>query len=402
MTVTIRPTRLSGSVEAPPSKSIAHRYLIAAALAEGTSRIEGISSSEDISATIDCLTALGARIEVADGIATVTGIDPGVVKPSGRLLCRESGSTLRFLLPLGWIVPAEVTFEGKGRLPERPLSVYDEIAKHEGLGLLRSQNTVSTSGRLAGGEYTVPGDISSQFITGLLFALPFTGRDSVIHLLPPVESRSYLDLTLAALSRFGSHARFLDDLTIAVPAEGRLHATDCRVEGDASNAAFFAALTAIGHSVAVTGLSPDSLQGDRVFREHFAALKEGFGRISLADCPDLGPILMAVAAALHGAHFTDTRRLAIKESDRGAAMAEELSKLGIRVTRGDNEITVHPGQLCPPQVPLSGHNDHRIVMACATLLTLVGGSITGAEAVKKSLPEYFELLGALGAEIETN
>lgn len=402
MTVSIRPARLSGCVEAPPSKSIAHRYLIAAALAEGTSRIEGISSSEDISATIDCLRELGAHIEVRGATATVTGIDPRTATPEGRLNCRESGSTLRFLLPLGWISPATVIFEGKGRLPERPLSVYDEIAEREGLGLLRSQNTVSTSGRLAGGDYTVPGDISSQFITGLLFALPFTGRDSVIRLLPPVESRSYLDLTLAALARFGSSAHFIDELTIAVPAEGRLRATDCRVEGDASNAAFFEALATLGHSVTVTGLSPDSIQGDRVFREHLAALKAGCPTISLADCPDLGPVLMAVAAALHGAHFTDTRRLAIKESDRGAAMAEELQKIGIRTTLGDNEITVHPGALCSPKEPLSGHNDHRIVMACATLLTLVGGSITGAEAVKKSLPEYFELLGALGAEIKKN
>lgn len=399
MKVSVTPKPLSGRIAAPPSKSMAHRYLIAAALSDGKSHIRGISSSEDISATIDCLRTLGARVSLADGVATVHGIDPRSAAPQGPLPCRESGSTLRFFLPLCLLSgnPAELT--GSRRLLERPLSVYEKIAKEHGLTLSRSEHSVTVGGRLPGGEYRVRGDISSQFITGLLFALPFTEGGGTIRLLPPVESRSYLELTVAALNRFGLGVRWLDECTLAVPAVDRLTPADVSVEGDYSNAAFFEALSALGHDVLVTGLSDDSRQGDRIYREYYRALLAGTPTLSLADCPDLGPILMALAAALHGARFVDTARLAIKESDRGAAMAEELRKFGAEVTLSENEITVVAAGLHRPAEPLSGHNDHRIVMASATLATLVGGEIDGAEAVKKSLPEYFSMLNQLGAEV---
>ncbi|MBQ2719603.1 MAG: 3-phosphoshikimate 1-carboxyvinyltransferase, partial [Clostridia bacterium] len=229
-------------------------------------------------------------------------------------------------------------------------------------------------------------------------ALPFTEGGGTLRLLPPVESRSYIDLTLAMLSRFGAPVRTEGDV-LHVGAVCALTPADVTVEGDYSNAAFFEALRVLGHDVRVTGLDPESRQGDRVYREYFAALEAGTPTLSLADCPDLGPVLMAVAAARHGAVFTDTARLAIKESDRGAAMAEELSKLGTRVTVEKNRITVEGGTLSSPRAPLCGHNDHRIVMALATLATLVGGCIEGAEAVKKSLPEYFDILTQLGAKV---
>ncbi|MBO7292948.1 MAG: 3-phosphoshikimate 1-carboxyvinyltransferase [Clostridia bacterium] len=399
MKLRIHPSRLSGLAVAPPSKSVAHRYLIAAALANGESRIEGISSSEDISATVDCLRALGAEITLGGEAATVLGFDPRTAAPRGPLGCRESGSTLRFLLPLAWLSGSPVTLTAGGRLPERPLTVYEEIAAREGLLLEREGAVIRASGRLRGGEYTVSGNISSQFITGLLFALPFTGRDSVIHLLPPVESRSYLDLSLEALSRFGLAARFTDELTLTVPATDRLTPCSCQVEGDYSNAAFLDALTLLGHEVTVGGLSDGSRQGDRVYREHFAALKDGTPTISLADCPDLGPILMAMAADLHGARFVNTGRLRLKESDRGVAMAAELAKLGARVSLADEEITVLPSELHPPKEEIDGHNDHRIVMATATLMTRYGGVIRGCEAVKKSYPDYFTTLESLGCEV---
>ena len=399
MKAVFAPSRPTGEVTAPPSKSIAHRYLIAAALAEGVSHIDGIAASEDVSATIDCLRAIGAEITLDGSRATVRGFDPRKSSPVSPLVCRESGSTLRFLLPLCWLSGEEFTLRGSARLLERPLSLYEEIAAAEGLTLTRADGAVTASGRLGGGEYTLRGNVSSQFITGLIFALPFTARDSVLRLLPPVESRSYLDLTLDALARFGGKADFIDDVTVAIPAGTQLQAADLLVEGDHSNAAFFLALKALGCPVTTLGILDDSRQGDRVAGAHLLALCEGYATISLADCPDLGPILMAVAAAKHGAHFTDTRRLRIKESDRGIAMAEELAKLGAHIKVEENDIYVEATPLHAPSEPLCGHNDHRIVMASATLLALLGGSITGAEAVKKSLPEYFAIMQSLGTEV---
>ncbi len=400
MNVTIRPGRLSGRVLAPPSKSIAHRYLIAAALAEGESRIEGISSSEDILATMDCLCALGAEIKLSGNTATVRGFDPRTASPTSALNARESGSTLRFLIPLAWLSGRPVTFLGSERLLARPLSVYREIAEREGLGFEQGERALTVRGRLVGGHYPVRGDISSQFITGLLFALPFTEGGGGLTLLPPVESRSYLDLTLAALRRFGLAIEEREKNRFLIPPVRHLLPCEATVEGDYSNAAFFDALSLLGHEVEVSGLDAASCQGDRVYREYFAALDAGMPTLSLADCPDLGPILMAVAAAGGGARFTNTRRLAIKESDRGAAMAAELRKLGAEVILDEDEITVLPARLHAPSEPLLGHNDHRIVMALSTLLTRLGGSIEGAEAVKKSLPEYFELLETLGCKVE--
>ena len=398
MTVTIVPRPLAGRVTAPPSKSMGHRALIAAALSDGVSRISGIAASEDILATIDCLRALGASIEISGDVATVRGFDVRTARPTAPLPCRESGSTLRFLLPLCWLSGNGARLVGSERLLARPLSVYREIAEARGLTFSLSDGGLSVGGRLTGGEYAVRGDVSSQFITGLLFALPLTEEGGTLRLLPPVESRSYIDLTLEMLSRFGAPVRAEGEVLYAEPVRA-LTPCEVTVEGDYSNAAFFEALRVLGHDVEVTGLAPDSRQGDRVYREYFAALGAGTPTLSLADCPDLGPILMAVAAAKNGAVFLDTARLSIKESDRGAAMAEELSKLGTRVTVEKNRITVEGGTLSSPRAPLCGHNDHRIVMALATLATLVGGCIEGAEAVKKSLPEYFEILTQLGAEV---
>lgn len=399
MRVEIRPSSPRGSITAPPSKSMAHRYLITAALAEGTSHIGGIAPSEDILATLDCLNALGADITVENSTATVHGFDPRDAVPRKALVCRESGSTLRFLLPLCWLSGHPATMVGSQRLLERPLSLYEEIAAREGLTLSKRSDALTVCGRLAGGEYTLRGDVSSQFITGLLFALPFCKKKSTLRLLPPIESRSYLDLTVAALARFGSGIGFADETTLTIPENDRLCATDCIVEGDYSNAAFFDALATLGYPVTVTGLSDNSMQGDRIYRSYFSALAEGMPTLSLADCPDLGPILMAVAAAMNGAHLTNTRRLRIKESDRGAVMAEELKKFGARVAVYEDEIVIEKTPLHPPTEPLYGHNDHRIVMSLATLLVRFGGSILGAEAVKKSFPDYFTLLHALGTEV---
>ena len=401
MIVNVQPGRPVGTVAAPPSKSMAHRLLICAGLSNGVSHISGIDFNEDILATMDCLQALGATCTVEGDTVTVRGADLRTAKPDKTLCCRESGSTLRFFIPLGMLCNGEVSFTGTEKLLSRPLNVYDELCRDRGIAFRQSGSLVQVNGRLTSGSFTVPGDISSQFITGLLFALPLTSGDSVIHITPPVESRGYIDLTLQALHAFGIHAGWQDDCTLVIPGDQCYHAADMAVEGDYSGAAFFAALNALGADISITGLSPDSLQGDKVYEKHFIGIVQGCPEIDIADCPDLGPVLFAVAAAKNGAVFTGTRRLKIKESDRAAAMAQELSAFGTAVTVEENRVIVEAKEFHRPQSLLCGHNDHRIVMSLAVLLTLTGGKIEGAQAVRKSFPDFFERLRSLGIEVTT-
>lgn len=397
MNIAITPSIATGSVAAPPSKSMSHRLLIAAGLAKGTSLVEGLAFSQDILATIDCLRALGAQVTVQGSTVTVTGIDPANSTGETPLSCRESGSTLRFFIPLCLLSAHKHTFTGYGRLMERPQTVYKTLCDEHGLLFAQDENTITVSGVLQGGNYTLAGNISSQFITGLLYALPLTECDSTITLIPPVESRSYIDLTLSALHDFGIDAGWKTPTTLWVNA-GQYQPRQITVEGDYSNAAFLDGLNMLGGQVTVTGLQPNSLQGDKVYQRAFQTLCEDRPVISLADCPDLGPILMALAAAKNGATFTHTARLKIKESDRGAAMASELAKFGVQTRIDDNQIVVFKSQLTAPTSPLDGHNDHRIVMALATLCTKTGGVIHGAQAVTKSYPDYFDTIRSIGIQ----
>ena len=398
--VTIRPGRAVGRVTAPPSKSMAHRLLIGAALAEGESIVRGLSPSEDILATCDCLDALGAEISSATSsdACTVRGMEGVPSSSSPRTLyCRESGSTLRFLLPL-CLDGVPTVLRGQGRLLARPMEIYRELCERRGIAFAQNEEGITVCGRLTSGKYSLRGDVSSQFITGLLFALPRLEGDSRICLTTHLESRSYLDLTLDALHTFGIRVEWRGERELYIPGNQRYRAADVTVEGDHSNAAFLGALNALGGQVTVDGLREDSLQGDRIWRAHLTALGAGCPTISLADCPDLGPVLMAVAAAGQGAVFTDAARLRIKESDRGVAMAQELAAFGVAVEISPDGgiITVRGGTLRTPDRVLCGHNDHRIVMSLALLCTLTGGSISDARAVAKSMPEFFEVLGQLG------
>jgi len=399
MIVEIRPGQARGTVAAPPSKSMAHRLLICAGLAKGISHIRGVDFNRDILATIDCLNALGAVCSVEGDTVTVCGVDPCNAKPTGPLCCRESGSTLRFFIPLALLCGESTRFTGTQKLMSRPLGVYAQLCADQGFAFGQDKDQAVVKGKLESGNFTIPGDISSQFITGLLFALPLAAGDSRISIAPPVESRSYIDLTLQALRAFGVCARWQDDYTLVIPGGQRYQPADMVVEGDYSGAAFLAALNALGGEVNITGLDPDSLQGDKVYAQHLRSLCQGCPTIDISDCPDLGPILFAVAAAKQGAAFTGTRRLKIKESDRAAAMAQELAVFGAEVEIGENTVTVCAGEFHRPARPLQGHNDHRIVMSLAVLLTLTGGTIEGAQAVGKSFPDFFERLKALGIEV---
>ena len=398
MELEILPGRAKGIVSAPPSKSAAHRLLLCAGLCRGASVVRNVAYSEDILATMDVLRALGAKIYPDGDYVFLKGADMLHARCDEPVSCRESGSTLRFAIPLLLLSGNAFTLTGYGRLLQRPQSVYADICREQGLRFEQTESAISLAGPLRPGDFEIPGDISSQFISGLLFALPLLDADSTIRLLPPVESRSYIDMTLAALKAFGVTASWIDETTLCVPGNQAYQPWDIAIEGDWSNAAFFYALQTLGHDVAVTGLRADSLQGDRVCLPYFEALKSGCPELDISDCPDLGPVLMAAAAGLNGCVLTGTRRLAIKESDRGAAMARELRKFGVQCDVQDNTIRVHPGLHAPTET-LFGHNDHRIVMACAVLLTQTGGTITGAEAVKKSFPDFFDRLRGLGIEV---
>ena len=399
MKLRINPSRARGRVSAPPSKSMAHRLLICAALCEGVSVVRGVSSCEDVLATLDCISSLGVSYERQGNDITVYGKDITKCQPSGALNCRESGSTLRFMIPIALLSGMTTLFSGAPSLMSRPMGVYEGLCRSQGLTYITDGSSISVKGKLTGGEYELVGNISSQFISGLLFALPLCEEDSKIKITTSIESKSYIDMTLKAISSFGIKAEWEDERTLSIKGGQKYSAREIAVEGDWSGTAFIEALNLFGGEVEIDGLDPESIQGDRVYRRFYEMLSLGVPTIHIGDCPDLGPVLFAVSSALCGGIFSGTRRLKIKESDRASAMAEELSKFGALVTVHEDAVVVYPADFHAPTEPLSGHNDHRIVMALSVLLTITGGEIEGAEVVNKSYPGFFEDLKSLGIEV---
>lgn len=413
MLARIQPSRLQGSVTVPPSKSMAHRALLCAGLAAGETRIQGILPSQDMEATCRALTALGASTARQGSLARVQGVAGRPKAPQGPVDCGESGSTLRFLIPAFALASAPARLTGRGRLPQRPLGPYGAIFHGQGLPFAQDETGVSFQGPLAPGDYTLPGDVSSQFISGLLFALPLLPGDSHIRIQPPFESRGYVNMTLQVMDAFGVQAAFLDGLTLRVPGNQRFTAPAAPflVEGDDSQAAFFLTLDAILGDVSVAGLSPRSIQGDRVMGEILARCGHVPGQpprplapfvADLGDCPDLGPILMTLGLFCRGeSRLLNAGRLRLKESDRGTAMAQELSKLGGQASLAGDEIRIRQSKLRPGPA-LSSHGDHRIAMALAVaaLGARIPADIQGAEAVEKSYPDFWKDLAAIGARVE--
>ncbi len=413
MLARIQPSRLQGSVTVPPSKSMAHRALLCAGLAAGTTQIQGILPSQDMEATCRALTALGASIVRQGSLARVQGVAGRPKAPQGPVDCGESGSTLRFLIPAFALASAPARLTGRGRLPQRPLGPYGAIFHGQGLPFAQDETGVSFQGPLAPGDYGLPGNVSSQFISGLLFALPLLPGDSHIRIQPPFESRGYVNMTLQVMDAFGVRASFVDGLTLRVPGNQRFiaPAAPFLVEGDDSQAAFFLTLDAILGDVSVAGLSPRSIQGDRVMGEILARCGHVPGQpprplapfvADLGDCPDLGPILMTLGLFCQGeSRLLNAGRLRLKESDRGTAMAQELSKLGGQASLAGDEIRIRQSRLRPGPA-LSSHGDHRIAMALAVaaLGARIPADIQGAEAVEKSYPDFWKDLAAIGARVE--
>ena len=421
MDVVVKRARaVAGRIAAPPSKSMAHRAVLCAALAKGTSHLHHLAFSKDISATLGAAARLCARVTTGENDAVVEGL--------GRFLpvdapvdCCESGSTLRFLIPLASLTGQEVTFTGRGRLMERPQSVYKTLYQQQGLRFEQGADRLTVEGALTPGEYELAGNVSSQFISGLLFALPLLDGDSTLHLIPPVESRSYIDMTRAVQAAFGVTNRWLDETTLALPGRQHYRPCDYDVEGDYSQAAFPAVLGAVCGGVTVTGLSPDTLQGDAVILDILHRCGAQFTRegdtvtfakaplhgvdIDLADCPDLGPVLMVLGLLCEGTTvIRNAERLRLKESDRIAAMEAELRACGGVLESEGGTITVHgcAEHLHAPEGILHGHNDHRVVMSLAVLSAAAGLPLTvdDAEAIQKSWPNFFAAIRPLGVEVE--
>ncbi|MCF0167886.1 MAG: 3-phosphoshikimate 1-carboxyvinyltransferase [Bacteroidales bacterium] len=391
----------SGSITAPHSKSYAHRLLLASFLSQAgnpgeTLTISGIEHSEDISATLDCIAALGGNAVYDNGTVSMGQCGTNPLHPV--LNCRESGSTLRFFIPVALAMATEATFTGTEKLLSRGISVYEKIFETQGICITnRTPTSITISGHLRSGYFQVEGNSSSQFITGLLFALPLLEGNSIIDIIPPVQSRSYIDITLDALNNAGIQIEARENKLIVGGGQRYLGA-NCSCEGDWSNAAFLDFFNHIGGAVIVGGLREDSLQGDKVYKELFEALESGFCTIDLSNCIDLGPVLFTMAAIKHGALFTGTRRLRIKESDRVADMCAELSKIGAKAIIREDSVEIHSADISSvPQdtICFESHNDHRIAMSLSVLSTLFGATVNGSEAVCKSYPGFYDDLASL-------
>jgi 3-phosphoshikimate 1-carboxyvinyltransferase len=400
MKIKINPSTAVGTVQAPPSKSIAHRALICGALSGG-SVIRNLAFSKDVSATVDCLSSLGASISVNENTVSTGGLDIFDPNQNAVLNCNESGSTLRFLIPLCLVSGKKTTFIGSKRLFERPLTIYENICREQGIFFELHEDSVTVCGELNNGFYKIPGNISSQFITGLLFTLPLLNGTSILEITGDFESASYVDLTLDVLKEFGVRIIKADNRFI-IQGNQSYRNTEYVVEGDCSNAAFLEALNFLGGDVKINGISDHTRQGDRVYTDMFASMKNGVTEFDLSDCPDLAPIMFAVASTVGNIRFTGTSRLKIKESDRAIAMQTELKKFGIEIDVDDNSVYIKRSTLTAPTETLFGHNDHRIVMSLAVLSTLTGGIVDGAESVSKSYPDFFEVAKTLGIGILEN
>ena len=382
MDITIHPSRLCGEITAIPSKSQAHRLLICAAFADQNTTILCPQTNQDIEATADCLRSLGAKIEYsAEGYL----VEPIRTVPETAVLnCRESGSTLRFMLPIVGALGVDAIFQMASRLPRRPLSPLWEEMERMGCTLTRpTDDTIRCTGKLKSGKYSIDGGVSSQFITGLLFAQALIEGKTELDITGKVESRPYIEMTRKALAQFPNFH-----------SPGML-----TVEGDWSNGAFFLTAKALGSDLTVLGLDDHSSQGDKLIAEILCVLKSGYAAISAADIPDLVPVLSVFAAAKNGAAFTDIRRLRLKESDRVASVVNMITALGGRADADEDTLYIRGTGLRGGTV--DSCNDHRIAMAAAIAATVCADPVTvlGAEAVNKSYPQFWEEYRRLGGKL---
>jgi len=406
MNVTVQPTLLKGSITPPPSKSQAHRAVIAAALAGGVSTLSHLARSQDIQATLGCMAALGSCAEQVGedtvhlhGMATCISRGPELP----RFDCGESGSTLRFLIPVALAVAGGGHFTGHGRLMERPQQPYFDMFTKKGIFHEQKDGVLTVKGELKPGRYELPGNVSSQFITGLLYALPLLGGDSEILLTTPLESEGYVDMTLEVLERFGIQVTRQQN-SFFVPGGQKYISRDMSMESDWSQAAFWYAARALGSDVTVGGLNETSAQGDRVIAAQFEQLTAlGDVELDVSQCPDLVPALAAMAAVRQGTtYIVNAARLRIKESDRLAAVTQVLTAMGADVTEQPEGLTIAGRESLAGGVSVDSCNDHRIAMMAAVAATRCQQPVTvlGAQCVAKSYPNFWEDYEKLGGRTD--
>ncbi len=394
MNITVFPQKLSGSISAKPSKSQAHRLLICASFADSPTMLYCSETNADIEATADCLRALGASIIKNDFGYAVRPVEH--IPQQVLLHCRESGSTLRFMLPLVGALGIDASFLMEGRLPDRPLSPLWEEMERMGCTLTReAANMLRCRGKLCSGDYTLDGSVSSQFITGLLLAGVLIDGPCRLAVTGKLESRPYVDMTVDAMLQFG-----VDASGFIISQDSHFHSPgSVVVEGDWSNAAFFLGAQALGSSVQVDNLDNNSLQGDRICTSLFQMMETGT-TIDVSDIPDLVPILSIVAAAKQGALFTNINRLRLKESDRVASVIDLLKALGGQAIATENTLQIFPSLFHSGTV--DSHADHRIAMSAAIAATIATGPVTiiGADCVCKSYPNFWYDYSLLGGHYE--
>lgn len=406
MDIKVTPGRLSGKVCAPPSKSVAHRLLISAALAQGVSHVDGLAESADILATINAMKALGADIDLKDGRATVRGIS----KPSEKAVidCCESGSTLRFIIPVAAALGVDSEFHGEGKLPERPITPYiEELPKHGAKFGYRGTMPFTVSGKLTAGEYPISGGISSQFITGLIFGLSLLEGDSEIVLTSKLESKPYVDITIGALEEFGVEVKTTDK-GYFIKGGQKYKAHDCTVEGDHSQAAFFEVADALGSDVEISGLNVKSFQGDKKIIEICKEIVYNNNErkpftADVADIPDLVPVLSVLACFCNGeSRIVNAARLRIKECDRLAAMEDVLGKMGADIRSTEDSLIINGCGRLKGGADVSAYNDHRIAMSAAIAAAHSEEPviIRGAECVRKSYPDFWEVFRSVGGNAD--
>ena len=397
MKVKIYKSTPKGVLNAPSSKSYSHRYLIASGLANNPSTVSNIYFSNDVMASLNCLSSFGCAYKMDNN--GVEFINNSYINDNPIFDCNESGSTLRFMIPIALTKYEDVIFKGSEKLISRGLEIYEKVFNKLGIKVIKSNDSLRFIGKLKPGVFEIDGSISSQFITGLLYALPLLDGDSKIILLPPVNSKNYIDMTIDVLEKYSIKIERVNN-TFIISGNQKFVAKDYEVEMDYSNVAFLEAFNYLDGNIKVLGLNPYSLQGDKVYQEYFELLSKENVTLDISNCIDLGPVLFVFASLHHGATFIGTSRLKIKESDRALAMKEELAKVGVKLDIYEDKVIVHKCALKEPKEAFNSHNDHRIVMAMSLFSTKFDVEINDAEAVSKSYPHYFKELEKVGVKID--
>ncbi|MEE0966319.1 MAG: 3-phosphoshikimate 1-carboxyvinyltransferase [Bacilli bacterium] len=413
--ITLTPTKIKGNVQIPPSKSLAHRAIICASLARGRSIVRNVEYSKDIKATISCMKELGTIIFEHEDYLEIDGTTT-FFKNKCEMNCEESGSTLRFMIPISLVDFANVHYTGKGQLGKRPLDVYYKIFDSQKIPYLYKENVLDLyiQGKLSSDEFYIPGDVSSQFISGLLFALPLLEGDSIIHITSPLQSKGYIDLTLQMLNQYGIEVEYKDN-DFYVKGNQSYKPCDYTIEGDYSQAAFYLVAGALNNDVVLEGLNLKSLQGDKEAIEilermgcEFIGADNGYKivckeliatDIDASQCPDIIPVIaLACANAKGSSRIYNAKRLRIKECDRLSATVEVLKQLGINAIEKDDEMIIDGGEVLGGHV--SSYNDHRMAMmeAIASTVAMNDIIIDNKECVKKSYPSFWEHFKMLGGK----